>query len=90
MLQEYAGHPQISGVKHEQNPGGAASCNRASSESSGDLIAALNSDDKYRSEYLGVQGEAFAADPGLGLNCAYVVGIDEQGEPLAETIVPRV
>ena len=64
ILQSYA-DPRIRSSRAERNRGLAATVNEALRRSTGDVIGVLNSDDRYRPDYLARLRGAFAEHPGI-------------------------
>ena len=80
ILQSYA-DPRIRSSRAERNRGLAATVNEALRRSTGDVIGVLNSDDRYRPDYLARLRGAFAEHPGIDVYGTYISVIDSEGVP---------
>lgn len=83
-LQRFRDHPQITVLRNERNVGGAATYNRALQMASGQLIATLDSDDRWLPTFLQRQSSVFDSSPGLAVSTTFVRGIDGDSRPLAD------
>lgn len=72
--------PRIRFVRHERNQGHIATVNDALRHSSGDYIARVDSDDRYRPDFLNEVLAIFSQHPEVGLVYGDAAIINDQGE----------
>lgn len=72
--------PRIRFIRHEQNQGAAASINTAFEQVSGEFVARIDYDDRYRPDFLLKTVSALRAHSDAGLVCGAAQMIDGNGE----------
>jgi glycosyltransferase involved in cell wall biosynthesis len=77
--------PRIRFIRHEQNRGAIATANEGYALAQGAFVARLDSDDRYRPEFLARTVPVLQADPRLGLVYGDIAMIDPEGR----VTVPR-